>query len=719
MVDYPPGTLRANVRAPDSVTVQVSLSGPAGPFVGSLVESGFDDSAESDATAGGGQARTLLLNTRGSLANAVRLDFRTDGEWLMLSEVTFQGRAATNVAVKATAILDTPPNFNAGAGAGPLTDGIIGSDNWLNAPVSYIGWQDAGYVVVDSGADTGIPQPQLTFDLGDIYMVDSVTVHYNVDYPPGTLRANLRAPDSMTAQFSIAGPGGPFGGDIVETGFDDGPEGDPNGGGGQARSLTLNLGRTSANAMRLDFRTDGEWLFLSEVTFRVWAEITNAPPSVTNVLIHATTILDTPPSFNAGAGGGLLTDELIGGNNWLITPAQYLGWSDAGYVPVDGGVDSGVAQPQLTFDLGGNYFVDSVTLHYIVDYPAGTLRANLRAPDSVTATFSASGTAGPFGGNLIETGFDDSPESDATAGGGQARSLTINLGSTPANAVRLDFRTDGEWLFLSQVTFRGRAITNVVAPIHATALLDTPPSFNAEAGAGLLTDEIIGANNWLNAPRQYLGWLDRGYVVVDSGVDSDVPQPQLTFDLGAIYFADSVTVHYNVDYPPGTLRANLRAPDSMTVMFSASGPNGPFGGNLLATEFDDSPEADPTAGGGQPRSLTISLGGTPVNAVRLDFRTDGEWLFLSEVTFHGTAVPTPRLVASLTASGGGRAIRIRFDTVAGLWYRVVRAEAFPATSWTEVAPGWKQGLGLPMEVQADTSTPGQSYFRLEISPGLP
>src|SRR4030095_13273427 len=103
--------------------------------------------------------------------------------------------------------------------------------------------------------------------------------------------------------------------------------------------------------------------------------------------------------------------------------------------------------------------------------------------------------------------------------------------------------------------------TNVVAPIHATALLDTPPSFNAETGAGLLTDEIIGGNNWLSAPRQYLGWLDPGYVVVDSGVDSDVPQPQLTFDLGGTYFLDSVTVHYNVDYPPRALLANLRPRD--------------------------------------------------------------------------------------------------------------------------------------------------------------
>ena len=84
---------------------------------------------------------------------------------------------------------------------------------------------------------------------------------------------------------------------------------------------------------------------------------------------------------------------------------QYLGWSDSGYVATDGGTDSGVPQPQLTFDLGGNYYVDTVTIHYMVDYPAGTLRANLHAPDSMTATFSASGLNGPFDRSIVTTSF--------------------------------------------------------------------------------------------------------------------------------------------------------------------------------------------------------------------------------------------------------------------------------------------------------------------------
>ena len=114
--------------------------------------------------------------------------------------------------------------------------------------------------------------------------------------------------------------------------------------------------------------------------------------------IHATAILNTPPGFNAGAGAGLLTDGTIGSDNWLTAPWQYMGWTDPGYAGTDAGTDSGVAQPQLTFDLEGTYFVDSVTIHYMVDYPSGTLRANVHAPDSMTATFSMTGPTGTSAG---------------------------------------------------------------------------------------------------------------------------------------------------------------------------------------------------------------------------------------------------------------------------------------------------------------------------------
>src|SRR5205814_2332706 len=67
------------------------------------------------------------------------------------------------------------------------------------------------------------------------------------------------------------------------------------------------------------------------------------------------------------------------------------------------------------------------------------------------------------------------------------------------------------------------------------------------------------------------------------------------------------------------------------------GPAGVFGGAVISTAFDDSPDGNPTTYFGARRTLTIDLGGTWTNAVRLDFLNDREWTFLSEVSFTAAA----------------------------------------------------------------------------------
>ncbi|MBA3482541.1 MAG: PEP-CTERM sorting domain-containing protein [Pirellulales bacterium] len=168
----------------------------------------------------------------------------------------------------------------------------------------------------------------------------------------------------------------------------------------------------------------------------------------------------TPIGFNAAAGLGALTDGVVDDDDWLTAPWTSMGWLDAGWnLNPAISVDTAVSQPQLTFDLGGTYAVNSVTVHYVIDHIAGDDTRNLRAPDMMTATFSAAGVGGPFGSAVVESGWDDSDAGDGTAGGvGDARSLTTSLGGAIASAVQLDFRTNGEWLFISEISFDGSLV---------------------------------------------------------------------------------------------------------------------------------------------------------------------------------------------------------------------------------------------------------------------
>src|SRR4051812_49842759 len=100
---------------------------------------------------------------------------------LLLSLALISGyvcQAASPVPIAATAILDTPPNFNGGAGAGVLTDGGGGGNNWLSTPWRDMGWTDPGYALTGGGNESGGAPPQLTFHPVGLYFVGSGTVPY-------------------------------------------------------------------------------------------------------------------------------------------------------------------------------------------------------------------------------------------------------------------------------------------------------------------------------------------------------------------------------------------------------------------------------------------------------------------------------------------------------------------------------------------------------------
>jgi hypothetical protein len=192
----------------------------------------------------------------------------------------------------------------------------------------------------------------------------------------------------------------------------------------------------------------------------IWvdARFTAAAP-----LAGVTVASGTPIGFNAASGLAALTNGVVDDDDWLTEPRTSLGWLDASWnLNPAVSVDSAVSQPQLTFNLGGTYALNSVTVNYTIDHVAGDDTRNLRAPDVMTATFSNSGVLGPFGNPRTQSVWDDSDAGDGTAAGvGDARSVTTNLSGVAANAVRLDFMTNAEWLFISEISFDGVRVPEV------------------------------------------------------------------------------------------------------------------------------------------------------------------------------------------------------------------------------------------------------------------
>ena len=135
-----------------------------------------------------------------------------------------------------------------------LTDGNLGTTDWRTG---YAGSQEP-----NSQGNSGRLQPRVTFDLGNLATVRSVTITYMVDQSAG-----IYAPDQVTVSFSTNGPDGTFSSAVISTAFDDLPDGNPTTYFGARRSLTIDLGGAWASAVRLDFLNDREWTFLSEVSF--------------------------------------------------------------------------------------------------------------------------------------------------------------------------------------------------------------------------------------------------------------------------------------------------------------------------------------------------------------------------------------------------------------------------------------------------------------------
>jgi hypothetical protein len=113
----------------------------------------------------------------------------------------------------------------------------------------WVGILDSSYPIND-----GLPQPEITFNLGSTYDLSSFTVIYDVDNPPV-----IYAPDSVSVSYSLDNV--IYSAPISLTGFD-------NTGSPITRSTTFNFPiNAQGQYARLAFYNDQAWTFLAEVSF--------------------------------------------------------------------------------------------------------------------------------------------------------------------------------------------------------------------------------------------------------------------------------------------------------------------------------------------------------------------------------------------------------------------------------------------------------------------
>jgi hypothetical protein len=174
-----------------------------------------------------------------------------------------------------------------------------------------------------------------------------------------------------------------------------------------------------------------------------------------------------------------------------------------------------------------------------------------------------------------------------------------------------------------------------------SAVAHAPPGGGVlgDPGRTKLIDGAASNTNWLNPPDQWVGSQDPAFVPDNLAGDTELPQPRVEFTFDSPRPLASVTITYMVEND-----AKIYAPDYVVASFSSGG--GAFGGDVVGSDFDNTPDGfpnPPTVAEGAIRMLTLDLGGVVADKVRLDFFNDFEWTAIGEVSF--TAVPEPSTYA--------------------------------------------------------------------------
>lgn len=137
-----------------------------------------------------------------------------------------------------------------------------------------------------------------------------------------------------------------------------------------------------------------------------------------------------------------------------------------------------------------------------------------------------------------------------------------------------------------------------------------------------LADGRVGSK--FHGDGAWVGWIDPNW----QAGDSTKTQPTIDFDLGQVRDVSAVQIAYLTNH-----FLAVHAPDRAVVSVSIDGDD--FEQVAEQTDFDDTWHAAEMDDRliSTPRAIEISLGNRRARYVRLEFYSDEEWTFLSEVRF--------------------------------------------------------------------------------------
>lgn len=182
-----------------------------------------------------------------------------------------------------------------------------------------------------------------------------------------------------------------------------------------------------------------------------------APITVQSYAYNPTYHVADPAYLDNGAspGTGLPNTELTDG--LYPTIGVGTGYTDNRWVGVANNGDDGQPQPEITFNLGTIYDVNSMAIIYDVDHGP-----QIFAADSVGVSYSVDNIT--FSTPALLTGFDDSGNSTIT------RTTTFGMPSGfVGQYVKLSFYNDQAWTFLAEISFDGEVY--VPAPEPSSIIL--------------------------------------------------------------------------------------------------------------------------------------------------------------------------------------------------------------------------------------------------------